>query len=190
MGEQSLPLLYVQDRQVNAVVPFDAIPGETLLSLEREGLEVGPIPVEVIRATPAVFTLDGSGTGRAAVLNEDGTVNSAANPAARGSIVSFFVTGFGAVSPLPADTVMTPLVPPWPQTVEHFDLYIAGDAPNRAAGMEVLYAGPAPGAVPGLFQINARVPMNAYSGSTVFRFVFDPETGYERTQDGVYIAVQ
>ncbi len=190
MGEQSLPLLYVQDRQVNAVVPFHVSAGKTALSVEREGFQAGPIPVEVVRATPGIFTLDGSGAGQAAVLNEDGTVNSAVNPAARGSIVSFFATGFGAVTPLPEGTAMTPLLPPWPRTVEPFDLYIAGDAPNRAAGMEVLYAGPAPGAVPGLFQINARIPMNAFPGNTLFRFVFDPATGYERTQDNVYISIR
>jgi uncharacterized protein (TIGR03437 family) len=39
----------------------------------------------------------------AAALNQDGTVNSAANPVAPGSIVSVFATGLGPITPLQAD---------------------------------------------------------------------------------------
>ncbi|HTB17593.1 MAG TPA: hypothetical protein VK708_05725, partial [Bryobacteraceae bacterium] len=63
--------------------------------------------------------------------NQDGSLNSASNPAARGSVVSLYATGQGAGATI--------------------TLTIAGyNAP-------LLYAGPAPG-FPGLMQINAQIP--------------------------------
>ncbi len=50
---------------------------------------------------PAIFTVNGSGSGQAVALNEDGTVNSAANPAKGGSLVRLFGTGFPVDSTLP-----------------------------------------------------------------------------------------
>ena len=47
----------------------------------------------VVSVTPGIFTIDGTGTGQGAIVNQDGTVNSAANPAARGSVVSIYMTG-------------------------------------------------------------------------------------------------
>ena len=39
-----------------------------------------------------IFTMDQSGTGQGAILNQDGTVNGPGNPAAKGSVVSIFAT--------------------------------------------------------------------------------------------------
>jgi len=42
---------------------------------------------------PALFTASGGGSGQAEALNQNGTLNSAANPAAAGSTVALFATG-------------------------------------------------------------------------------------------------
>ena len=68
---------------------------------------------------------------------------------------------------------MTPLLPPWPGLVESFQAYIAAAVPSGAVGMEVLYAGPAPGMPPGVYQVNARVPDAARSGQVSIRFAMD-----------------
>jgi uncharacterized protein (TIGR03437 family) len=52
---------------------------------------------------PGVFTIDGTGYGQIAAINEDGTVNSPAQPAARGSVVAMWLTGFGRMQPVPLD---------------------------------------------------------------------------------------
>jgi uncharacterized protein (TIGR03437 family) len=39
----------------------------------------------------------------AAAVNQDGSINSAQNPAAAGSVVSLYVTGLGAMTPSPPD---------------------------------------------------------------------------------------
>jgi uncharacterized protein (TIGR03437 family) len=84
----------------------------------------------VVSAAPGIFTTAG-GTGQAAATNQDGSLNSESNPAARGSVVSLYATGQGSS--------------------QSVSLTIAGyTAP-------LLYAGPAPG-FNGLMQINAQIP--------------------------------
>jgi uncharacterized protein (TIGR03437 family) len=55
--------------------------------------------VDVVASKPGIFTLNGSGSGQAAVLNQDGSINSPRNPADPGSVVSLFLTGTGQTSP-------------------------------------------------------------------------------------------
>ena len=64
------------------------------------GVKTNCLSWPVVEAAPAVFTVDGV---YAAALNQDGTINSADNPAAPGSIVSIFATGLGPISPAQAD---------------------------------------------------------------------------------------
>jgi len=90
---------------------------------------IATIPVAVTDAAPALFA---DATGEAAANNQDGSINSASNPAARGSVISLYGTGLG----------------------------ISGDAVSVTLDgftSQVLYAGPV-AAYPGLFQINAQVP--------------------------------
>ena len=49
-----------------------------------------------VAADPGVFTVDGY---YAAALNQDGSFNSASNPAQVGSTVTVFATGLGAINP-------------------------------------------------------------------------------------------
>jgi hypothetical protein len=48
---------------------------------------------------PVAFTVDQSGSGSAAVLNTDGTVNAPNNPAQPGSYISIYGTGGGQKNP-------------------------------------------------------------------------------------------
>ena len=76
--------------------------------------------------------MDGSGTGQAAAINQDGSLNSESNPAPRGSIVSIYATGQG---------------------------FGTGAITFTVGGYQapLPYAGPAPGFA-GLMQINAQIP--------------------------------
>jgi uncharacterized protein (TIGR03437 family) len=192
VGNLQLILLSVQERQITAMVPYDTPLGATAIQIERPDGVIGPVPWWVASATPALFTDSGSGTGPVAAINEDGTLNSGSNPARRGSVVTLFATGFGTLTSTTPD--ITPLAGPWPPLAETHTLYIAGDAPNNAAGMEIVYAGPAPGQPSGLIQINARVPPNAHAGTPGIRFVFSPSGSSDiltwYSPDGVTIAVQ
>jgi uncharacterized protein (TIGR03437 family) len=143
------PLLYVSKGQINAVVPFE-LAGSTHASVQvlRNGVNSNALDVPIRDAAPAVFTLDAF--GQAAVLNEDGSLNSVWNPAKQGSTISIFATGAGLLDPIPANG----RVPSAPSAKPVLPVRVVIDVSDA----EVLYAGDAPGIVEGVVQINARVP--------------------------------
>jgi trimeric autotransporter adhesin len=108
-----------------------ALAGLASVSIEilYQNTVIATIPVAVANEAPALFT---GPAGQAAANNQDTTLNSQSNPAARGTIISLYGTGLGVSGD--------------PVTVS-FDYYTA----------QVLYAGPVAN-YPGLFQINARIP--------------------------------
>jgi uncharacterized protein (TIGR03437 family) len=151
------PILYTSPTQINAVVPFE-LSGQTCAITVRNGAgTIGPATLNVLAEVPALFTLDGSGSGQAAALNQDGSVNSASNPAARGSVISLFLSGAGALTPLPADGSITPLTPPFATLAQG----------SSAVHGQVVYAGAAPGLVAGVVQINLLINDTAPTGSIV-----------------------
>lgn len=154
-------LFYTAANQINALAPSDlALNATTEVKVQVNDVTVADLPCSVVAAMPGIFTT-ASGTGQAAANNQDGSINSAANPADRGSIVVLYGTGGGR------------------------DMNLVGVSIGGVAA-EVLYAGQAPG-FPGLMQINARVPGDpAVTGATpVFVTV-----GNMSSQAAVTIAVR
>jgi uncharacterized protein (TIGR03437 family) len=155
------PILYASAGQLNVVAPY-AIADETSTSVRVEylGAFSPAVSVPVLAAQPGIFTLDASGNGPAAVLNQDYSVNSSAHPAARGDYIMIYATGEGAASPAGTDGLIALAAssgaPPSAVTV-----LIGGQAAT------VSYAGNAPGFVEGAFQVNARVPETVTPGSAV-----------------------
>ena len=78
------PLLSVSDKQSSAIVPY-AVAGQPSVDVqvEYQGVQSDVVTVPVLPSRPGIFSLDGSGQGLLAILNEDGSVNSPSNPAAR-----------------------------------------------------------------------------------------------------------
>lgn len=143
------PLFYVQANQINAQAPYE-IAGQTSVDVVvvYQGVELASTQVALADASPAFFTLN-YGTGNAVVVNQDRSINSDKNPAARGSIVILYATGEGQTTPagVTGQAAQAPFgVPVLPVT-----LTMAGISAN------ILFAGDAPGFV-GLMQINAQVP--------------------------------
>jgi uncharacterized protein (TIGR03437 family) len=173
------PLIYAQAGQANVVVPH-AVSGRSSVQvrIEAQGQTSNALTVPVAQAAPGVFTLDSSGTGQAAVLNQDNSLNSAANPAPRGSIISLFATGTGQTDPPGIDG--KPAAPPLPAPVLSVTVEIAG------AIAEILYAGGAPGLVAGVLQANVRIPEHAATGSAVPLVL---RSGGAGSQPGVTIAI-
>ena len=110
------PIIMASTNQINAVVPVltpapplltspaTLVPNAWVQVVETTG--TGPtvvttdwFPVTYVPEVPGVFTYGGLGLGQAAVLNYDATVgytiNSAKNPAPKGSTISLYVTGMG-----------------------------------------------------------------------------------------------
>lgn len=154
------PILYAYASQVGVVVPY-SVAGKTKVRVQLvyRDQEAFPLDFNVAEAWPGIFTMDSSGQGQAAMLNEDGTLNGPANPAAKGSVVVFYATGEGQTDPPGVDGEITKDVLRRPRLP--VGVWIEG----REA--QVLYAGGAPGMVAGVMQVNIRLPMDVPSGNKV-----------------------
>jgi uncharacterized protein (TIGR03437 family) len=154
------PLLYVSRTQIGAIVPY-AVSGQssTRVQVEYAGVRSFPVELPVVAANPAIFSLEMSGRGPGAILNEDGSVNSAANPAEKGSVVSIYATGEGQTDPWGVDGRVAGDRPPKPLLPVSITI---GGVPA-----EIQYAGGAPTLVAGVIQINAVVPSNVASGPSI-----------------------
>ena len=151
------PLLWVQAAQINVVAPWRLTPGQTTqVCVAYNGVKTNCLSWPVVQSAPAVFTVDGV---YAAALNQDGSINTADNPAAPGSIVSIFATGLGPISPAQADGSLVGL--PLPNNVlpVGVEAQWASGIPFHPglATFDVTYAGPAPFLVAGVSQINFRI---------------------------------
>jgi uncharacterized protein (TIGR03437 family) len=155
-GGTAAPLLYVSATQINAIVPY-GIAGSTSVPVQvtYNGNTVWQQTLKGVAAAPGLFSANSSGRGQVA-LNQDNTVNSSTNPAAKGSTVSLYATGVGVMKPQVTDgsfTLGTPAQPALPVSVT-----IGGLA------AQVSSAGAAPKNVAGLVQVNVQIPANAPSG--------------------------
>ena len=128
------------------------------MSVQSAGQTIGPVKLPVVAAAPGLFTMTQNGSGQAAILNQDYSVNSASNPAPRGSFVAVYLTGTGALDPRIADGSLGPMSPPFPAPTAGITAAIGGVAAT------VLFKGQAPGLIAGATQVNVQVPENAPAG--------------------------
>jgi uncharacterized protein (TIGR03437 family) len=103
------PLLYVSAGQINFQMPFEVagLPAVQIIA-RSNGLESPPEGVILVAAGAGLFVLSGD---RAAVLNQDFTVNTPAQPAQAGSVILAFLTGVGSVEPAVPSGTAAPSAP-------------------------------------------------------------------------------
>ncbi|MGP8244659.1 MAG: BACON domain-containing protein [Bryobacteraceae bacterium] len=176
---KAAPLIYASSTQVNAVVPFEVSGKTTMTVIYQQGTSAATI-LNVQAANPGIYTLDGSGSGPGAILNQDSSINGVARPAARGSVVQIYLTGGGVTNPPSIDASITPSTPPLPYLLQNTTVTIGG------LPAIVDYWGGAPGYVAGLVQVNATVPAGVTPGASVPVLV---TVGSWTSQTGVTIAV-
>jgi uncharacterized protein (TIGR03437 family) len=157
------PLLYVSDKQSSAIVPY-AVAGRPSVDVQVEyrGVRSDPVAVPVLASRPGIFSLNSTGQGQGAILNEDGTVNSPSNPALRGSIITIFATGGGEAAPGVVDGEIVSGV--LPRTTLPVSVFFPRGPYEEWAQGEVLYAGGSSGSVAGLLQVNVRMPLTSGAG--------------------------
>lgn len=174
------PVIYARGDQVSAVVPY-SVAGKprTDVQVEYEGRRSAVVTVNVIPASPALFAADSTGRGPGAILNQDYSVNTAANSAPRNSVVLLYGTGEGVTQPAGVDGAVAGNSPPKP--VLPVTVRIGG----QVAAVE--YVGGAPGLVTGAFQINARIPVGSTTGPAVPVSV---EINGVASQPGITVAVR
>ena len=135
--------------------------------------------VAVAGSAPGLFTLNATGQGQAAAINQDGSINTALTPAPIGSFISLYATGEGQTSPAGIDGKPASDSPPAPQLP--VSVTIGGVTVSN-----LQYAGGAPGQVAGLLQINVQIPRGVQTGSSVPVSV---QIGDASSQGGVTVAV-
>jgi len=129
--------------QVNFRVPASVSPGPATVSVRAGGAELANGQVDITAVGPGIFVLQAVNPSQpGAVENQDYSVNSGSNPAAPGSVVQIFATGYGQLSGPPQ--------------------VFFGDTPAQ-----VLFSGELP-QYPGLWQINAVVPPSLSGQIPVF----------------------
>jgi uncharacterized protein (TIGR03437 family) len=159
-------LLYGGPTQINAIVPASVVGRQStaIQIVAPSGTVDGPT-LQVQPALPQVFA---DVTGRATAVNQDGTLNSAANPAPSGTIVSVWITGGGAISGGAPDNRINTVLNDSP-----FPMSVLSSASSQAGGqqsLEVLYGGDAPLLPSGVSQVNFRTPPAGFGGAGTLEF--------------------
>jgi len=177
------PLVYAEVNQVSAIVPFEvAGKQQTVVQYQYNAgngsVVSNSVTLPVTAAAPAIFAINASGSGPGAILNADYSLNTAANPVAAGSYIQIFATGGGAIVGGATDGALAPgagslVTQPVTATI--------GGAPAN-----VIYAGPAPGEVNGVLQVDLQVPAGLASGPQPVVIT----VGTAATQNGITVAVQ
>jgi uncharacterized protein (TIGR03437 family) len=141
----------ITPHQINVFVPYELTPGTfATVQVQVDNILSLPLSVPVAQTAPSLSP---------SILHQDGSLNSAANPAPRGSMVSFYGTGLGLMTPQLFDGYLA-ISTPYSAPMNFYSMTI-GDQPAS-----ILYAGDAPLEPTGVFQINATIPANIDAGPT------------------------
>ena len=152
------PVLAATPTQINAIMPYYLASTTVSVAVQVDDVLSAPLSIPVAATAFGLATADAGGSGEGAILNQDGSVNSSANPALRGSYISLFGTGAGVASPyIPAGTLV--LATPYPLPQNAVTVTIGGQPAT------VQYAGAAPTLPSGVLQINALVPADIPAGN-------------------------
>jgi uncharacterized protein (TIGR03437 family) len=144
--------------QINVFVPYN-VAGDTSIQVivDVDGVTSAPITVPVAASAFGLSTTDASGSGQGAIFNQDGSLNSHTNPAARGSIVTLYGTGEGVTTPTLPDGALE-ISTPYSTTQAPVAVKFGGQTAT------IQYAGAAPFLPTGVFQINATIPSGVTPG--------------------------
>jgi uncharacterized protein (TIGR03437 family) len=168
------PLLYAQDNQINAIVPWELSPySQVQVCAAYNGGPPACTGASSAPTDPGVFMLD---QNHAVALNQNGTLNTASNPAKVGDVVSIFATGLGATNPLPADGSIVGL--PLPADILPVTMAAFSET-GTLIPITVNYFGPVPYQVAGFSQINFTVDANAGGPYATYLSVGAPATAVQ-----------
>jgi uncharacterized protein (TIGR03437 family) len=173
LGGAAVPVISMTPTTITAAVPSDLADRPVLVQVQSGGAASNPVALNVAMTSPGLFSADGSGFGQAYILNQDGTLNSPAHPAAPGDKIVVYATGVGPVSFDNGYAV----------TQFWADLYIGGYHCDGLAAVMGNVAG-FPGAV---YQLTVWVPDPAAMAATnpnMVGLTFPPQAGVILTIDG------
>lgn len=164
IGGVIVPLLFVSENQVNALVPYGLQTKAKYSVIVERGTAISTAQtISVQDALPGIFTPDQSGKGQGYIFNigSDGSQTLAApsTPATAGDVLTIYCGGLGEVQP-PLQAGMPAPSTTLENTVNPVTATIGGVSANVAFG------GLTPGFV-GLYQVNLTVPTGVTPGDSV-----------------------
>jgi uncharacterized protein (TIGR03437 family) len=173
------PVLWARQDVIAAVVPYySSLKASTHVQVEYQGRRSDPLEIPVSATSPGLFTSNAQGSGNAAALNQDLSINTPANPAATGSVIALFATGEG-ISDIPGvDGRVATSIFPKPQASVSVEI---GGKPA-----DLRYAAAAPSAVAGALQVNVAIPDGVGSGAVPVKLTI----GGQASAGGVTISVK
>jgi uncharacterized protein (TIGR03437 family) len=164
IGGVTVPLLFVSDNQVNALVPYGLQSKAKYTVIAQRGTAISTAQtISVQDALPGIFTPDQSGKGQGYIflIANDGSqiLAEPSTPATAGDVVTIYCAGLGEVQPslqagMPAPSTTLEY------TVNPVTATIGG------VGANVAFGGLTPGFV-GLYQVNLTVPGGVTPGDSV-----------------------
>lgn len=146
-------LYYVSPTQIAGILPSSTPTGTGTLTVTSNGRSSAPASLTVVQSSFGTLTINGSGSGAAAVFDANNQFLTATNPARPGNVIVLFGTGVGPISGDEANSPTQTNLTSIPLTVE------IGGRPAQ-----ILYRGRT--VFPGLDQINIVVPNNAPASCT------------------------
>jgi uncharacterized protein (TIGR03437 family) len=161
LAGKGIPLIFVSEGQVNAVLPYNLNTGASYpLVAQRDNRLSVPVSVTIAPANPAIFTTDLSGKGQGHIyVTPTATTQilaSRENPAKAGDLLILYCTGLGPTNPASTAGQPTPFDSLRP-TASAVTLSIGG------VPATVLFSGLTPG-FSGLYQVNAYMPSGVAAG--------------------------
>jgi uncharacterized protein (TIGR03437 family) len=173
------PMIYTSAAQVASVFPYGINSNTAQVTVTYQGQTTDVFPVPVASSAPGIFTLDGSGQGQAAAVNQDNSLNTAGTPAKFGDVIVLFATGEGQTTPSGMDG--KPATVPLPKPNLTVSVTIGGQP------AQLQYFGGAPAEIAGLMQINAVIPYGIQTGNSVPVVL---KVGDVSSQPGVTVAIR
>jgi uncharacterized protein (TIGR03437 family) len=153
-----IPLAYTSSFRIDGQVPYDLVTtGPASVQVRNNDSTSSTVMVNTQFSVPGIYTSGGVGLGQAKAFNQDGKLNSPANPARRGEVIALYANGLGPVVPTSPAGQGGPARP-----LSECSLAVAATIGGLPA--TVSFAGLAPGYA-GTYQVNIMVPANATPGT-------------------------
>lgn len=152
------PLLFVESGAISLVVPFEVTSSPAHVQVSVNGTLTNEVDMKVYAVEPAQWP---------SIVNSNGSINSAANPANPNDVVSIYVTGAGPTSPALTDGQFV-----------NDATHLMTDTVQVLIGNNLAtipYAGAAPGSVAGQMQLVVQIPPGTPAGSVPYLILIDGE---------------
>lgn len=173
------PILYSSGSETSVQVPDSLILSTSAsIVVTTPGQTSNTYSVAMAQAAPGLFAANASGAGALAAMNQDGSINSAANAATAGSTVTLYATGLGVTSPTSVDgaidsgTIDSPIL--------KTSVTIGGQPAT------VVSSGTPVGELSGVVQVKVQVPSGLTPGPVAVVLTIGPLT----TSQNVTISVK